>query len=79
MFISFLLHTILYVLVFRYLFWIKKLILSLIYRRKMEAVSFSVHCISCTDLKSFLGNAGREALALMPYLRETNADELGTL
>jgi len=45
----------------------------------MEAVSFSVHCISCTDLKSFLGNAGREALALMPYLRETNADELGTL
>lgn len=33
--------TILYVLVLRYLTWIKKLILSLLYRRKTEAVSFS--------------------------------------
>lgn len=38
----------------------------------MEAVHFSVHCISCMGLRPFLGNARREALALILYCRNTN-------
>lgn len=48
-----------------------KLPFSLLYRWKMEAVHFSVHCISCMGLRPFLGNA-RETLALILYCSNTN-------